>query len=290
MLIVGAPSIHNPTWTLLDSVRPVISIEEDRLHREKNRFGLVDEDGRVNVLAGWAYILESENMRPSDIDLIAFGFNPSATYFPGAFDRRYDHFYQERVFVQQALLLNELRRDGWKGDAYYIRHHLAHAAAVYYLSPFDEAAIVSVDGWGEDETISISYGHGTSISTFATVTLPESIGEVYTRLTTKLGWGMDDAGKTMALAAYGTPARLAVPLFDLGDSTPTHLSIKTRPALDFVESVPERAIGEPPSEVHVSAAATIQIELERAMLTLARWAQVRTGSKNLCLSGGVALN
>jgi carbamoyltransferase len=288
MLIVGAPSIHNPTWTLLDGPRPVLSVEEDRLHREKNRFGLVDADGRVNVLAGWAYILE--NMRPTEIDFIAFGFNPSATYFPGAFDRRHEHFYQERVFVQQALLLNELRRAGWKGDAYYIRHHLAHASAVYYLSPFDEAAIISVDGWGEDETISISYGHGTAISTLATVTLPESIGEAYTRLTTKLGWGMDDAGKTMALAAYGTPARLAVPLFDLSDSTATHLSIRTHSALKFVESVPPCAIGESLSEVHASAAATIQIELERAMLTLAHWAQVRTGSKNLCLSGGVALN
>ncbi len=254
----------------------------------KNRFGLIGRDGDVNVLAGWDYVLDAAGISQRDVDAVAFGFNPSAIYQDGAFDVRHEQHHQERVFVQQALLLHALRRRGWRGKTYYVRHHLAHAASVYLCSPYEAAAIITVDGWGESETISVCRGSGNQIRTIAAVPLPNSIGEIYTRLTTKLGWGMDDAGKTMALAAYGTrPAnspRLVV------SSMTDDLHIDSSRALEFVESLPIRTAAEPLGKIHIDAAAYIQNELETVMLSLAEWAYRKTGCADLCLSGGVALN
>lgn len=290
MLILGAPGIHSPTWTLLSDGEPLCSIEVDRLHRVKNRFGLTDANGDVNVLAGLDYILDAAGIELIDIPYIAFGFNPSAVYSDTNFDIRQEERRQERIFFEQTLVAAHLRRAGWKGRFSYVRHHLAHAAAAYFTSPFDEAAILTVDGWGEDETISVCHAQGTSIKTIETIIFPESVGEIYNQITLRLGWSEDDDGKTMGLSSYGKPISTGNRLISVTEIAGGRLSLDTSRATRFIEALPLRRPGEKLLEAHIQGAATVQSELTSVMLELAEWAHKKTGSPNLCLGGGVALN
>jgi|SRR5215472_4761147 len=289
MYILGLPSIHNPTWTLVKDGEPLVSIEEDRLHRIKNRFGLTDHNDQVNVLSGFDYVLTAAGLSCRDVDAAAFGFNPSSTYYPDAFDIRLEHSAQERIFSQQILLLRSLRKLGLDSPVYYVRHHLAHAAAVFFSVPTENAAILTADGWGEDETMSISCGKGTQIESIATVQMPHSLGELYNVLTTRIGWGMDDAGKTMALAAYGDATISDDPLIRY-HSDGNSLFIDTSDALSFVTSLPQRRPGSPVDQTYADASATIQRGIETALVLASQWAVQKTGAQDLCISGGVALN
>lgn len=291
MIIMGTPSVHSPTWTLLVDGKIISSIEEDRLHRIKNRFGLVNSLGEANVFDGWQYCLDAGGITAQDIDQLAFGYNPSSIHTPQMFDVRWELFHQERAFTQQAILLDTLRRRyKVKAEAIFVRHHLAHAASVFFTSPFEEAVIVTADGWGEDETVTVSVGRGNSITRLASVIVPNSLGIVYTKITTSLGWGMDDAGKTMGLSSFGDIAPVSPRLISHGKPEESTLWFDTSEALKFVGNLPPRAASAQIEQIHRNAAATIQHEIEETLIYIAKWAHNRTACPFLCISGGVALN
>lgn len=291
MYILGLPGIHHPSWALSKDGQIIVTIEEDRLHRHKDRFGIVNTQGQVDVLRGWDYCLNAAGISPQDIDYLAFGFNPSSINQPDQMNYRQEKYHHERVFVQQHLLLNHIRRyKDCKSPVYYLRHHLAHAAAVYFLSPFDESVVVIADGWGEDETVSVFKAEGANIRHLASITLPNSLGEVYTKLTTILGWGKDDAGKTMGLAAFGSHDTNADKLILHGEAAEDTLWLDTSRAFDLLNALPLRHQAESLEQWHADLAGRLQHEIEEAMLYVCEWAYHKTGSNNLCLGGGVALN
>lgn len=291
MNIIGMPSIHNPTWTLIRNGQIVVSIEEDRLNRQKNRFGFTNKVGDVDIMQGWHYCLKTAGILPSEIDYLAFGFNPGSIHQFNHTDYRMESFNQERIFRQQSLLLDYIRRkEGCTAPAYYIRHHLAHASAVYYCSPYDSAAIITIDGWGEDETVSICKAEGSSIKTIAVVSLPNSLGEVYTQLTKTLGWCEDDAGKTMGLAAYGSFNSSTERLISCGRPEDDKLWFDTSKALSLINSFPVRTTNIDINQKLIDLAARIQFEVEESLVYIGKWAFHHTRCRNLCLSGGVALN
>ncbi|MBI4964275.1 MAG: hypothetical protein HY913_13440 [Desulfomonile tiedjei] len=193
---------------------------------------------------------------------------------------------------------------GFEGEMFFSRHHESHAASSFFCSPFEEAAIVVVDGVGEWACTSIGKGMGNRIEMLREVHFPHSLGLFYSAMTQYLGFKVNfDEYKVMGLAPYGTPKYVNLILdniLDLKSDGSCALNLKY---FDFVHglsmindqlcTVTEHAVRKPESELdqfHMDFAASVQAITTEAMLRLARTAKDLTGAANLCLAGGVALN
>lgn len=186
----------------------------------------------------------------------------------------------------------------------YAEHHMSHAAAAFYPSPHDEAAVLTVDGVGEWATTTIAHGSGADLRIVEELRFPDSVGLLYSAATAYLGFEVNDGEyKVMGLAPYGEPRFLD----ELLDSV-VHLSddgsvgidqrffdyrvgrCMTTACLDELLEGPARAEGEALDQRHADVAASVQRVVEEAMLGLARRARSTTKSPYLCMAGGVALN
>ncbi|HZS94237.1 MAG TPA: carbamoyltransferase N-terminal domain-containing protein, partial [Chloroflexota bacterium] len=171
---------------------------------------------------------------------------------------------------------------------HWVDHHLAHAASAFLVSPFDEAAVMTLDGRGERLTTGYYAGCGTSLRPLAGVSYPHSLGLLYEAVTAYLGFlHSSDEYKVMALASFGRPAyrdelRSLITL-DPPDYTIAALDLESRFG-------PPRRRGEPLEQRHYDLARSLQDVLEEVVLELAGWLHDKTGLDNLCLAGGVALN
>lgn len=202
---------------------------------------------------------------------------------------------------------------GWTGPTRFathlIDHHRAHAASSYYLSPFDESAVLTLDGIGSDGTSTfLAHGRGDRIEELRRIRFPHSLGAMYAGVTGYLGFAPTrDEGKVMGLAPFGRDTyveafRRLVQLdtdggFELDlswfrhQTTGKHL-MSDRFLDTFGPARPRtRVTAENPVPEHYQDIAyALQVTLEEAGLHLARWLQRRTGSARLCVAGGVALN
>lgn len=172
---------------------------------------------------------------------------------------------------------------------HYVEHHLAHAASAFLPSPFDEAAIMTIDGRGEAATTTYSMGRGTTIERIGEVRMPHSLGMLYEAVTEHLGFlRSSDEYKVMALASYGSPhqAREFRQLIRTTDDGGYRVDMERLPEL----LGPPRARGSAFEQKHFDIAASLQWALEDAVLDLAKTLHARTGARNLVLAGGVALN
>lgn len=172
---------------------------------------------------------------------------------------------------------------------HFIEHHLAHAASAFLPSPFQEAAIMTIDGRGEKATTTYSYGSGNLIEPLGQVDMPSSLGVLYEKVTEHLGFlHSSDEYKVMALASFGKPVYLDQfeQMIEMHDD-----GMYTIHPLDLSQAFgPRRHKGEPFEKWHYDLASSLQIALENAALKIADWLHEKTGSDNLCLAGGVALN
>jgi carbamoyltransferase len=173
---------------------------------------------------------------------------------------------------------------------HFVDHHLAHAASAFLPSPFDETAVMTLDGRGELATTSYYLGKGTSLLQIGQVDMPNSLGILYERLTEYLGFlHSSDEFKVMALASYGEPRYLddfneILSVGENGNFTvnyPLNLEQRFGPA---------RQKSDPLEQKHYDIASSLQTALENAVLKIAEWLHSVTGSDNLCMAGGVALN
>ncbi|HET8579600.1 MAG TPA: carbamoyltransferase C-terminal domain-containing protein, partial [Nitrospiraceae bacterium] len=186
----------------------------------------------------------------------------------------------------------------------YYDHHLCHAASSFLVSPFEQAAILIVDGASEAHTAMLAVGEGREITVLKRVALPHSLGQFYAAMTSYLGFRPDqDEYIVMGLAAYGEP-RFAGLLreqvlrllpdgsFRLNTKRLDFHLARVRIFLpEFLRLLgPNRLPSEELTQRHRDIAASAQVVLEEAMLHLARHLQHLTGAKNLCLAGGVAYN
>lgn len=183
-----------------------------------------------------------------------------------------------------------------------VAHHATHAACAYFTSPFDEAAVLTVDGQGEDESVTLGEWNGTRYQRFQGVYSPDSIGILYGMITDFLGmraaW---DEYKVMAMASLGDPSRFA-PHFDrLVKLLPNGRLRTHRTAMVFkpgycdrflaqVFKMPQRQDPAPLEQIHFDIAAAMQAKLEAALFHLLRRLRELSRSNNLCLAGGVFLN
>jgi carbamoyltransferase len=172
---------------------------------------------------------------------------------------------------------------------HFVPHHLAHAASAFLPSPFDRAAIMTLDGRGEIATTSYAAGEGNAMTALGEVRMPHSLGIFYEEVTGHLGFlHSSDEYKVMALASSGRPTyadalRRAIRVGEDGSYTvcPPPLAELFGPARDR---------GGPLEQRHFDIAKSLQVVLEETVLALASWLYERTALPDLCLAGGVALN
>ncbi|MCF3108327.1 carbamoyltransferase [Niabella sp. CC-SYL272] len=191
----------------------------------------------------------------------------------------YPHHLQERFYQARVR----------PGHWHFIDHHLAHAASAFLPSPFHEAAILTLDGRGEQATTTFNVGTGTDIQRIRQVNMPHSLGLLYERVTRHLGFlHSSDEYRVMALASFGKPVfvndfREMITLNNDGTYTISQEDFTRR----FGAA---RQRGAPFTSHHFNIAHSAQIVLQEAALELASWLKKETGQQHLCLAGGVALN
>ncbi|MDO8648419.1 MAG: carbamoyltransferase C-terminal domain-containing protein [Candidatus Peregrinibacteria bacterium] len=170
----------------------------------------------------------------------------------------------------------------------YLNHHLSHIASSFYLSGFDRANFISLDGAGGGESGMLGWGEGTELHILNRVTNAGSWGALYERITKIIGFRPHShEGKTMGLAAFGTPKPEIIDFIDWGKPIPQINHTKRN---SFLQRLTPRKPGEELTQEHKDLAATIQDVLERALLQMAKYLVEQSGSRALCMAGGVALN
>ncbi|HEX6837424.1 MAG TPA: carbamoyltransferase N-terminal domain-containing protein, partial [Polyangia bacterium] len=211
------------------------------------------------------------------------------------------------LWLKQKLWIPDLIRKelpGFDKKILFPEHHESHAASAFYPSPFDEAAILTVDGVGEWTTTSLGVGRGNRIELNQEIQFPHSLGLLYSAFTYYTGFKVNSGEyKVMGLAPYGEPKYAEViydKLIDLRDDGSFRLDLDyfdycagltmTNKKFDRLFGAPARAPESKLGQREMDLAASVQAVCEEAMLRLARHAHDKTGQKNLCLAGGVALN
>lgn len=171
----------------------------------------------------------------------------------------------------------------------FVNHHLAHAASAFLPSPYQDAAVLVLDGRGEQVSTTYWLGKGNQMDLLGEVALPNSLGLMYEQMTTYLGFlHSSDEYKVMALASFGKPKyvdyfRNLIQIDDNGQYTIAPLNLEQ-------QFGPARTKGGPLENLHFDIAHSVQTVLEETVLQLLNWLHQRTGADSLCMAGGVALN
>lgn len=198
---------------------------------------------------------------------------------PGLLVDGYPHHLQKRFEGADST------RNKW----HFVEHHIAHAASAFFPSPFKHAAILTIDGRGEKTTTSYYIGNGNNLEKVSEVLMPNSLGLLYEKVTSYLGFlHSSDEYKVMALASYGQPVFINEfrSLIKVGqDGTYTIADVNFEDLLGVA-----RKRDDPFLQQHFDIAHSLQKVLEETVLELVNWFQKKTGEQNLCMAGGVALN
>ena len=255
-----------------------------------------------------AYCLEQAGIGVDQLDAVAFAQHPAKDFARGAVDalaRAAPKRLAAQAFTDARLVLKErsFRRTwGYRGKVFHVGHHQAHSASAFFSSPFDRAAVLSLDRGGDFLSTTMAIGEGNQLSELGVVRNPHSLGEIYTAFTWLLGFRPNaDEGKLMGLAPYGRDV-LAKDVRDLVHLSPDGLfkvnlrwfgyqreggPFSRRGLARFgPPRVPESEI----TDRHRDLAYAAQDLIEEAGLHVARALQQATGMERLCLAGGVALN
>jgi carbamoyltransferase len=193
---------------------------------------------------------------------------------------------------------------GYDGEVLFAEHHQSHAASAFLPSPFEESAILTCDGVGEWATTTMGIGRAENIELIKEIRFPHSLGLLYSALTYYLGFKVNSAEyKVMGAAPYGEPKyadKIFEDLIDVRDDGSFKLNMKyfaydygltmTNKNFDDLFGVPRRDPESEMEQFHWDMAASIQKVTEEVMLKMVRDLHQRTGLKNLCMAGGVALN
>ena len=264
--------------------------------------------------------LEASGIRPADIDVVAFYDKPFLkferlleTYLAFAprgfasFRRALPLWLKEKLF-QKSLLVKELKTVApavdWESKLLFSEHHLSHAASAFFPSPFERAAVLTMDGVGEWTTTSLALGNGNGLEVIREIHFPHSLGLLYSAFTYYTGFKVNSGEyKVMGLAPYGDPRYadlIRQKLVDIKQDGSFRLDLDyfdyctgltmTNARFDALFGGPPRRPEAPLTQREMDLAASVQAVTEEIVLKLARAIGRETGERNLCLAGGVALN
>jgi carbamoyltransferase len=299
---------HDSAAALVQGGEIVAAAQEERFTRKKH-----DPAFPANAIN---YCLEEGFVDASELDAIVFYDNPLATFDRVVQNARAGGPRGRDLFAQasSALLgdkiwVNEhvkraLGTLGREGRVLFAEHHMAHAASAFYPSPFQSAAVLTIDGVGEWATTSLGVGHGRNLELFAEIDYPHSLGLLYSAFTTFCGFKVNSGEyKLMGLAPYGRPIyadRIREHLIDIRADGSYRLNMEYFGYVDglamagprFAELFggPARTQESQITRREMDLAASIQKVTEEIVLRTARHLRCLTGEKNIVLAGGVALN
>ncbi|HJQ98090.1 MAG TPA: carbamoyltransferase [Candidatus Polarisedimenticolaceae bacterium] len=297
---------HDSAACLIADGRVAAAAQEERFTRKKHDFNFPSNAVRYCLSAGGV-------TSAAELDYVVFYDKPFIK-----FERLLQSYLHDApkglpsfikampLWLKSKLWMNENIADelDYDGKILYTEHHESHAASAFFPSPFDKAAILTIDGVGEWATASLGIGEGNKIRLVKELHFPHSLGLLYSAFTYFTGFKVNSGEyKLMGLAPYGEPRyvdRILSEIVDLKDDGSLKLNMKyfnyvsglrmTTPAFDRLFDGPARPAEAKLTDREMDIAASIQVVTEMAMMNMARFAHRETGLDNLCLAGGVALN
>lgn len=315
MLILGISAFyHDSAAALVENGNIVCAIQEERFTRIKHDPCFPIES--IN------YCLDERSIKIKDIDNIVFYEKPFIkferileTYIAFAprgfrsFNSSLSSWIKHKLFLKENIIkeLNKsfnLDKETLKNKILFSDHHLSHSASAFFPSPFERAAILTMDGVGEWATTSIAIGNNNSIKTLKEINFPHSIGLLYSAFTYYLGFKVNSGEyKVMGLAPYGEPKyihKIKDNLIKISEDGSFLLNLNYfdyPTGLKMTNDNFNKLFGGPPrrpeskiEQKHMDIAASIQKVTEEIVIKICNYISKETGEKNLCLAGGVALN
>ena len=321
MRILGINAYHgDASAALVEDGQLVAAAAEERFNRQKHCAGFPKEAIRYCLSVGHLVI--------ADIDAIAVSRSPCRNWHrklwqglklagtnPSALAQRLS---SSRSIQNIRGQFNEMSPEfglAPRTRIIHVEHHLAHAASAFFVSPFPDAAILSMDGFGDYSSTLLAEGRGNRMAELQRVHFPHSLGLVYNALTQYLGFPhYGDEGKVMALAAMGKPKYFDIFRDIVFDAVNQSFELDLRYFVHHTQGIamnwasgspsvgrlfskkleealgPARQPGAPLDERHYDIAASLQARTEEVVLRLVNGLAEKCESRNLCLAGGVALN
>ena len=296
---------HDSAAAVICNGQIIAAAQEERFTRKK-----ADASFPINAIN---FCLDYANIKISDIDEVVFYDKPIlkfdrilASYLHTAplgirsFFKAIPLWLREKLWVEDQIK-KDLKYDK---DILFTQHHQSHAASAFYPSPFNEAAVLTVDGAGEWTTTAISYGNENKLDILETLEFPHSLGLLYSAFTYYCGFKINSGEyKLMGLAPYGNPIyrkKILDNLVSINSDGSISLNLKFFDYIGGLKMINGRfckLFGMPPrrpeeqlTQFYMDIAASIQEITNEIIVAMAKHAKELTGSKNLCLAGGVALN
>ncbi len=296
---------HDSAACLVRDGEIVAAAQEERFSRQKH-----DHRFPQNAVS---YCLREGGIKPPDLDYVVFYDKPLQKferlletyldYAPGgirSFLQAMPLWLREKLWIREHIA----KQCNYDGKLLFTEHHESHAASAFFPSPFESAAILTIDGVGEWATSAYGRGHDNEIHLLGEIHFPHSLGLLYSAFTYYTGFKVNSGEyKVMGLAPYGEPRyteKILDELIDLRDDGSLRLNMKyfnycggltmTSKAFDQLFDGPPRKPETRITQREMDLARSVQEVTELAMLKMARHVHKETGEKNLCLAGGVALN
>jgi carbamoyltransferase len=299
---------HDSAAALVQDGRIVAAVAEERLSRKKH----TSDFPKLSI----DYCLEAANVRSiNDLDAIVFYEKPLVKFLRiiegmvATWPRSYSGFVMNLpAYLKKKLDIRKTIAKfypNYQGPILFSEHHLSHASSAFYPSPFEEAAVLTLDGVGEWETTCVGYGKGLELQLDESLHFPHSIGLLYSALTAYLGFKINDGEwKVMGLAPYGEPRYVEQfrRLVDMRSDGSFSLNLEyfahhwsnkyafNRQRWQELFGFPWRQRDEELAKPHSDLARSGQTVVEELILGIARHAKERYGSDNLVIAGGVGLN
>lgn len=319
MYILGINAVfHDSAACLLKDGQLIAAAEEERFTHIKHGKRPVPFSTWELPFHAIHFCLEKAGINLNEVDHFTYSFDPwqllpekyrgkqtielpmepSASPVPGEFSSVWDPLFLASVVNAPRQLASgwpHHLQERFRGFKYspekwsFIDHHLCHAASAFHASPFENAAVMTIDGRGEKATTCYYQGRGNDLELISQVTMPHSLGLLYENITTHLGFlHSSDEYKVMALASYGQPVFENV-FNDIIKLTGNGNYIIEEGNLSEAFG-PQRQKGEEFTQHHFNIAHSLQAVLQKKVLRIAEWLHEETSQENLCMAGGVALN
>lgn len=307
MYYLGINNIyHESSACLVRDGRIVSYAEEERLNRIKHAKPAQIDNPDVLPDKSINYCLASAGISGKDIKKVGISFLPEKRakniYIKEATIRNdWGSKRGEKLFISKINAIPDRLKEILhpKIEVVWLDHHKCHAASSFYVSPFEESALLVVDGIAEFDTVFLGHATGNRIDTFKRIEYPNSLGFLWEKISKFLGFTEYDAGKIMGLSAYGNANvfyqkfKNFVKINQKGliiDLDVVRFRSDDYSGLEKILGVGKRTLEKPVQEEHANIAASLQKTTEECLLNLTNYLYTLSKSKNLCFSGGVALN